>query len=131
MFIPAACPDVDRAWELAKLLYFNGKLDESISRMQKLQDSKRMRRHRVMLNGVYNKLTYIKGQYNAGTGFLQAGKLREAQDAMDKALAHLCHTESACGFLFQEAHVYLVFGEFPRQGRPRNPAAYNGYLFIL
>lgn len=25
MFIPAACPDVDRAWELAKLLYFDRK----------------------------------------------------------------------------------------------------------
>jgi pSer/pThr/pTyr-binding forkhead associated (FHA) protein len=71
----------------AILLYYKGKLDESIGRVQKLQDNRRLRRHRVMLNGVYNKLTYIKGQYNAGTGFLQGGKLREAQDAFDKALA--------------------------------------------
>ncbi len=69
------------------MLYHKGNLDSAINRLQKVQQLRSMRKHRVTLTNVFNKLTVIKGQYSAGTSALQTGKLKQAQAAFDKALA--------------------------------------------
>jgi pSer/pThr/pTyr-binding forkhead associated (FHA) protein/tetratricopeptide (TPR) repeat protein len=69
------------------MLYHKGNLDSAINRLQKVQQLRSMRKHRVTLTNIFNKLTVIKGQYSAGTSALQTGKLNQAQAAFDKALA--------------------------------------------
>lgn len=69
------------------MLYYKGNLDSAITRLQKVQQLRSMRKHRVTLTNIFNKLTVIKGKYSAGTSALQSGNLREAQAAFDNALA--------------------------------------------
>ncbi len=69
------------------MLYYKGNLDSAITRLQKVQKLRSMRKHRVTLTNIYNKLTVIKGKYSAGTSALQSGNLTVAQQAFDKALA--------------------------------------------
>ncbi len=69
------------------MLYHKGNLDSAINRLQKVQKLRSMRKHRVTLTNIFNKLTVIKGQYSAGTSALQTGQLKQAQAAFDKALA--------------------------------------------
>jgi hypothetical protein len=71
----------------ALLLYYNGKLDEAVGRLQKLRQSPRYRKKRVMLSALFDRVTAAKGEYSSGTGFVQEGKLAEAQASFQKALA--------------------------------------------
>lgn len=77
----------DEAIVQALLLYYNGKLDEAVGRIQKMRSNPRHRKQRMQLATLYNRLTAAKGQYSAGTGFIQSGKLMEAQAAFKKAIA--------------------------------------------
>lgn len=114
----------------ALMLYFDGKLDSAIDRLRKLQDDPKNREHRVLLGGVFNKVTFIKGKYSEGTAFLQAGDLRAAQDAFDKALAKdgelvpptlRSYIKEESGRLLAEA--YLAKGQ-EEYGRSRYQDAY-------
>jgi len=69
------------------MLYYQGNLDSALTRLQKVQKLGSMRKHRVTLTNIYNKLTVVKGEYSAGTSALQSGDLKLAQVAFDKALA--------------------------------------------
>lgn len=69
------------------MLYYKGNLDSAINRLQKVQQLRSMRKHRVTLTNIFNKLAVIKGKYSAGTSSLQTGDLKGAQAAFDKALA--------------------------------------------
>jgi len=69
------------------MLYYQGNLDASLNRLQKLQGQRSMRKHRILLAAVFNKLTFIKGKYSEGTSALQSGKLIASQRAFDEALA--------------------------------------------
>ncbi|MDY0005018.1 MAG: FHA domain-containing protein [Polyangia bacterium] len=114
----------------ALMLYFDGKLDAAIDRLRKLQDDPKNREHRVLLGGVFNKVTFIKGKYSEGTAFLQAKDLRAAQDAFDKALAKdaeivpqtlRSYIKEESGRLLAEA--YLTKGQ-DEYGRSRYQEAY-------
>lgn len=107
----------------ALLLYHNGKIDASIDALRKLQDDAKQREHRVMVSGVFGKVTFIKGKYNEGTSFLQGGDLRAAQTAFDMALARdselipptlRSYVKEESGRLLAEAYLTRGQEEFDR-----------------
>jgi tetratricopeptide (TPR) repeat protein len=68
-------------------LYVRGKLDEAIEQMRKLKELPSMQPQRVMLGGVFNKLSFIKGKFSEGNGFIQSENADAAAAAFELALA--------------------------------------------
>lgn len=123
------------------MLYYKGNLDSAITRLQKVQKLRSMRKHRVTLTNIYNKLTIVKGMYSAGTSALQTGNLKSAQAAFDKALAVdaalipptlRSYTKNEIGRQLAESYLALGQKEYKRsryedaylwwsQGKAANP----------
>lgn len=107
----------------ALLLYYNGKLDEAVGRIQKMRASPRHRKQRIQLSTLYDKLTSAKGQYSAGTGFVQSGKLAEAQAAFERAIVRdgelmppslRSYVRRESGRLLADAYLKRGLAEFDR-----------------
>ncbi len=105
------------------MLYYKGNLDSAITRLQKVQKLRSMRKHRVTLTNIFNKLAVIKGKYSEGTSALQSGNLKLAQAAFDKALAVdaelipptlRSYTKNEIGRQLAEAYLALGQKEYKR-----------------
>lgn len=105
------------------MMYYKGNLDAAITRLQKVQKLRSMRKHRVTLTNIFNKLTVVKGEYSAGTSALQSGNLKGAQTAFDKALAVdaelipptlRSYTKNEIGRQLAEAYLALGQKEYKR-----------------
>lgn len=68
-------------------LYYRGKLDESIEQMRKLKDQPSLQSQRIMLGGIFNKLSLIKGKFSEGNSLIQSGNADGAGAAFAAALA--------------------------------------------
>jgi tetratricopeptide (TPR) repeat protein len=112
-------------------LYYRGKLDEAIEQLRKLKDLPSMQSQRMMLGGVFNKLSFIKGKFAEGNSAIQSGNADVAAAAFEQALARdldlvpatlESHVKREAARLLAEEYLRLGETEY---GRSRYEDAYT------